>query len=66
MCKEVDTGEILALKVLKKKNLIEDDDCDLVFTENNVLRKIKHPFVTVSKSDTVCMHARKLCCHLEN
>ena len=47
MCKEISTGEILAMKVLKKEEVIADDDCEAVLAENNVLRRIKHPFVTV-------------------
>ena len=48
MCKEISTGEILSMKVQKKQVIIADDFCDGVLTENNVLRKIKHPFLTVS------------------
>ena len=47
MCKEISTGEILAMKVLKKEIVIAVDDRDGVLAENNVLRKVKHPFVTV-------------------
>ena len=47
MCKEISTGEILALKVVKKQATIANDDCDCVISENNVLQKIKHPFLTV-------------------
>ena len=47
MCKEIHTGEILAMKVLKKQTAIEDDDCDQVLSENNVLQNVKHPFLTV-------------------
>ena len=52
MCKEISTGDILAMKVLKKKQVIKDDDCDQVLTENNVLRKIKHPFLLVGHAVT--------------
>ena len=48
MCKEISTGEVLSMKVLKKRIIIADDDYDSVLTENNVLRKMKHPFLTVS------------------
>ena len=53
MCKDTNTGEILAMKVLKKEVIIKDDDYDEVLTENNVLRKVKHPFLTVGHA--VCM-----------
>ena len=53
MCKDISTGEILAMKVLKKQVIVEDDDYDGVLTENNVLRKVKHPFLIVSHA--VCM-----------
>ena len=55
MCKDVGTGEILALKVLKKKDIIKDDDCGQALTENNVLQKLKHPFLTVGHA--VCNKA---------
>ena len=48
MCKEIGTGEILAMKVMKKQVIIEDDDCECVLAENNVLQKIKHPFLMVN------------------
>ena len=48
MCKEISTGEVLSMKVLKKRIVIADDDYDSVLTENNVLQKMKHPFLTVS------------------
>ena len=48
MCKDTSTGEILAMKVLKKEIITKNDDYDAVLTENNVLRKVKHPFLTVS------------------
>jgi hypothetical protein len=47
MCKEISTGEILAMKVLKKQVVIADDDCDSVLAENNALQRVKHPFLTV-------------------
>ena len=47
MCKEIGTGETLAMKVIKKKDTIENDDCDQVLNENNVLQKTKHPFLMV-------------------
>jgi serine/threonine protein kinase len=52
MCKEIDTGEILAMKVLKKQEAIDDNECDQVLSENNVLRKIKHPFLVVGQVHT--------------
>ena len=55
MCKEIGTGEILAMKVLKKQSIIENNDFDVLFAENNVLQKIKHPFLTVGHTYLSCI-----------
>ena len=61
MCKEISTGEILAMKVLKKEMITSDIDYDAVLAENNVLRKIKHPFVTVGHAASFNnMHLKNL------
>lgn len=59
MCKEISTGEILAMKVLKKQDVIAYDDCDSVLAENNVLQKVKHPFLTVGHA--ACFNEPKSC-----
>ena len=61
MCKEIGTGEILAMKVLKKQLVKEDDDCEAVRIENSVLRKIKHPFLSVGNVHIVCLTMRRIC-----
>ena len=48
MCKENSSGEILALKVLKKKVIIAEDDVESVLSENRILRMSSHPFLTVN------------------
>lgn len=59
MCKEVNTGEILAMKVLKKQVAIKNDDVDIVLAENNVLRRVNHPFLTVGRA--CVLHVSMVC-----
>ena len=41
------TGKVFAVKVLKKKSIIEDDDVDCTLTEKRVLAiSARHPFLT--------------------
>ena len=61
MCKEIGTGEILAMKVLKKQTLKEDDEYENVRMENSVLRKIKHPFLSVGDVHVFCFTMRRIC-----
>ena len=48
MCKEKETGEILAMKILKKGTIMDEDDITHTITERNVLQMTSsHPFLTV-------------------
>eukprot|EP01103_Thecamoeba_quadrilineata_P016824 TRINITY_DN574_c0_g1_i2.p2 TRINITY_DN574_c0_g1~~TRINITY_DN574_c0_g1_i2.p2 ORF type:complete len:232 (+),score=61.63 TRINITY_DN574_c0_g1_i2:21-716(+) len=40
-----DSGDVYAMKVLRKEFLISTNNVEYSFTERNVLRKIRHPFV---------------------
>jgi len=40
-----ETNEVLAMKSLKKKHLIETNSVDNTMAEKDILRKIRHPFV---------------------
>lgn len=45
LVKKKDTGEIFALKILKKKHIERRKQEEHVLTERNVLVGIKHPFI---------------------
>lgn len=43
----LETGEVFAIKVLKKDDLVEDEDVEIVMTEKRVLMAgMAHPFLT--------------------
>ena len=48
MCKEKETGEIMAMKILKKDVIVAKDEIAHTLTENRVLQMTNHPFLTVS------------------
>mmetsp|Transcript_8664 Transcript_8664/g.19043 ORF Transcript_8664/g.19043 Transcript_8664/m.19043 type:complete len:611 (-) Transcript_8664:387-2219(-) len=45
LVKEIKTGEMFALKVLKKDNIIKRNQVEHTRTERNVLGYVKHPFI---------------------
>ena len=47
MCKDKATGEILAMKILKKDVIVAKDEIAHTLTENRVLQMTTHPFLTV-------------------
>ena len=47
MCKDKDTGEIMAMKILKKDVIVAKDEISHTLTENRVLQMTTHPFLTV-------------------
>ena len=48
MCKEKATGEVMAMKILKKDVIVAKDEIAHTLTENRVLQMTNHPFLTVS------------------
>jgi len=40
-----DTGRIFAMKVLNKKNILENNELEHTKTEKNILQKLAHPFL---------------------
>lgn len=48
MCKDKETGEIMAMKILKKDVIVAKDEIAHTLTENRVLQMTNHPFLTVS------------------
>ena len=49
LCKEKETGNLYAMKILKKDFIQERDEVDHTMTERKVMKNIKHPFLTVSR-----------------
>jgi len=43
--KKKDTGKIYAMKVLNKKNILENNELEHTKTEKNILQKLAHPFL---------------------
>lgn len=48
LSREKGTGKLYAMKILKKHLIIQKDEVAHTITENHVLKKTKHPFLTVS------------------
>lgn len=49
LAKQKATGAVYAIKVLKKSMVLEKDELDHTLTENSVLAKANHPFLTCLK-----------------
>lgn len=49
MCKEKETGAIMAMKILKKDVIVAKDEIAHTLTENRVLQMTNHPFLTSLK-----------------
>lgn len=47
MCREKDTKDIMAMKILKKDVIVAKDEIAHTLTENRVLQMTNHPFLTV-------------------
>lgn len=48
LCKEKKTLKLYAIKILKKEVIIAREEVAHTLTENRVLQRCKHPFLTVS------------------
>lgn len=49
MCKEKATGDVMAMKILKKDVIVAKDEIAHTLTENRVLQMTNHPFLTSLK-----------------
>jgi serine/threonine protein kinase len=45
LCRKVDTGELFAIKSIRKRRLVQADRVHTVLTERNILSQASHPFV---------------------
>ncbi|KAJ8720468.1 hypothetical protein PYW07_012511 [Mythimna separata] len=59
LSREKGTGKLYAMKILKKNLIIQKDEVAHTITENRVLKKTKHPFLTALRysfqtADRVC------------
>ncbi|XP_039756998.1 RAC serine/threonine-protein kinase [Pararge aegeria] len=59
LSREKGTGKLYAMKILKKHLIIQKDEVAHTITENHVLKKAKHPFLTALRysfqtADRVC------------
>lgn len=50
LCREKGTGQLFAIKILKKEVIIAKDEVAHTLTENRVLQTTNHPFLIVSYS----------------
>ena len=41
----ISTGDIYAMKVMKKEDLAKTNNIEYTLTERNILRNIRHPFI---------------------
>lgn len=52
MCKEKASGDVMAMKILKKDVIVAKDEISHTLTENRVLQMTTHPFLTVCLSSS--------------
>jgi RAC serine/threonine-protein kinase len=55
LAKEKSTGELFAIKVLKKEVILEKEEVAHTMTENTVLQSTNHPFLTGALDLLVCV-----------
>lgn len=53
MCKEKTTGDVMAMKILKKDVIVAKDEISHTLTENRVLQMTTHPFLTVCSTYSI-------------
>lgn len=63
LCREKATSQLYAIKILKKSVIIAKDEVTHTLTENRVLQRTKHPFLTVMLEDVI---SRKLASNLRS
>lgn len=50
LCRDKETNQLYAMKILKKDVIVAKDEITHTMTENRVLQSMKHPFLTVRAS----------------
>lgn len=55
LCKEKRSHKLYAIKILKKEVIIAREEVAHTLTENRVLQRCKHPFLTVSSDCEVAV-----------
>jgi RAC serine/threonine-protein kinase len=58
LCREKTSGKLFAIKILKKKVIIQKSEVEHTMAENRVLRKTNHPFLIVSTTTVDCSFER--------
>lgn len=53
LCRQKDTNQFYAIKILKKSVIIKKDEVTHTLTENRVLQRSNHPFLTVSRENYI-------------
>lgn len=64
LCREKSTAKLYAIKILKKKVIIQKSEVEHTMAENRVLQKTNHPFLIVSaprEFHNVTISYRSLC-----
>ena len=62
MCMEKATGEIMAMKILKKDVIVAKDEIAHTLTKNRVLQMTNHPFLVVSSGEREREREREVAC----
>jgi serine/threonine protein kinase len=59
-----DTGQVFAMKVMRKEKILEKDHCDYVKAERDVLTSIVHPYIVTLRYSFQVRHSQRMHCHL--
>ncbi|PAV80079.1 hypothetical protein WR25_25899 isoform B [Diploscapter pachys] len=59
LCKEKRSNKLYAIKILKKEVIIQREEVAHTLTENRVLQRCKHPFLTFANGGELFTHLQK-------